>query len=75
MNTISRIQEMPEHEHYAVFANQPVSIDGGNQVELLSYLQFKDEETLKEWISVNSHLPFRVVKMKPIKVKTQVELS
>jgi hypothetical protein len=75
MNQISRIEDMPEQEHFAVFANQPVSVDGANQIELLSYLEFQDEESLKEWIGQNSHLPFKVVRMKPIKVKTQVELS
>jgi hypothetical protein len=75
MKKVSTIEEIPDSEHYAVFANQPVSVDGTNQIELLSYLEFKDEGELKEWIGQNSHLPFKVVKMTPITVKTQVELS
>jgi len=75
INQINQIDQIPAEPHYAVFADQLVTVEGGHQVALLSYIPFADEDALKAWISVNSHLPFKVVNMKPITVKTQVELS
>ena len=76
MKKVSSIEEIPTQEHYAVFANQEVVFDTTSpNITLLSYIEFNEAESLKEWISNNTDKTFRVVEMHPVKVKTTVELG